>query len=134
MLKPVLIFLGAGTGGLLRWWLTIVIESRFGAAFPYGTLAVNILGCFAAGFIAAWLVTSARFALDLREVLLIGFLGGFTTFSAFGRESFQLITAGQWSRAALYITLSVLLSIAAVFLGASAAHRLAGPGTISVPR
>lgn len=85
-------------------------------AFPWGTLAVNLIGCFAMGILATALAHSLRE--DLKLALLTGLLGGFTTFSAFAWETHTLLTAGRPLAALLYILASVALGIILVFAGA----------------
>jgi fluoride exporter len=85
-------------------------------AFPWGTLAVNLIGCLAMGILATALAQSVRE--DLRLALLVGLLGGFTTFSAFAWETHTLLTAGRPLAALLYVLASVALGIILVFAGA----------------
>lgn len=124
LMKPAFIFLGSGLGGLLRFWLGEVIQNRMGTSFPLGTLFINVSGCFAMGFLAAGPVPIRE---EYRAAVLIGFLGGYTTFSTFGRESLTLVHAGEWSRAAWYIGGSVVFSLVTTWLGAVVASRFFGP-------
>lgn len=92
-----------------------------------GTLALNVIGCFVAGFV---LVLITRWFSDPtvpRAFLLIGVMGGFTTFSAFGLETVQLLNAGQWKIALAYVTSSVLLGVFAAAAAMSLAYRLTAP-------
>ncbi len=125
LLKPVLIFLGAGAGGLLRHWVGGLVQGLAGPSFPLGTLIVNVTGCFAAGFIASVLAGPAVRE-DLRAAVLIGVLGGYTTFSAFGRETIALASEGRWVAAGLNVLLSNALGLAGVWAGAAAAGKSAG--------
>jgi CrcB protein len=93
------------------WALT-----RAGEGFPWGTLAVNWLGCLAIG-VAAALFAAWPHGPSLRLFVVTGVLGGFTTFSAFGLETFELLADGEGSRAVLYVTGSILGGLLAVSLG-----------------
>ncbi len=113
------IFLGAGLGGVFRYGAANVIYYLFGRQFPYGTLVVNVSGCFLMGWL--FMLLSIRFhelAPELRAFLLIGLLGGYTTFSSFSIETLQLLESGSFLRAGLNVVLSVLLCLLAVWLGA----------------
>ena len=123
MLKILLIGLFGGLGSISRYLLGNLIHRHTGPAFPYGTLFVNILGCLAAG-IAAALFTRLTIREDYQLAIAVGFLGGFTTFSAFGLQSFELLSAGQFPKALLYISLSFVLGILAVFVGYGLPSRL----------
>src|SRR5262245_40425280 len=116
MLKLVLIFLGSGVGGLFRYALSGWVQRAADATFPIGTLAVNLLGCFLIGLLAAF---SGRALLreELRAALMVGVLGGFTTFSAFGVETFDLLSRGRYLLACCNIVLSVAVGLAAVWAG-----------------
>lgn len=127
--KPALVFLGSGVGGLARYSLGGLIHSRVGTGFPLGTLVVNISGCFAIGVLATMIdgpLIAAAAKDHWRAALLVGVLGGFTTFSAFGRETFQLLSRGEHARAAAYVALSLFVSLLAVWLGALVGGRFAG--------
>lgn len=111
-----------GTGGLvgsIGRYLCVVAVTRLcpGINFPYGTLLVNVLGCFIIGFIGGLGANKQLFAETGRLFLFTGILGGFTTFSAFGLETFYLIRTYQWSLAFMNIFLQLGLGIGAVALG-----------------
>ena len=111
----------AGTG--LRMALAGWLTARYGESFPVGTLVVNVTGCFVIGAFAA-LTAPAGFLpapLLVRQVVMIGVLGGYTTFSAFGLQTLDLLHAGAGLRAGLNAAFSLVLCLAAVWLG----HRLA---------
>jgi CrcB protein len=129
MFKAALIFFGAGCGGLLRYWLGGVVQSWYGPSFPLGTLVVNVSGCLAIGFLATALTGSSLISPAVRAGILIGVLGGYTTFSSFGLETLALVKDGEWLRAGLNIILSVALGLAGVWLGAACATKLYGSGT-----
>jgi CrcB protein len=111
--------LGSALGGMARHWTTGLVASRWGTAFPWGTLAVNVAGSLVIGVLAAWLVPGGRWLLPFpaRELLIVGVLGGYTTFSAFSLQTFMLLEQGNWLRAGGNVLLSVVLCLAAVSLG-----------------
>lgn len=122
-----LIFLGGGTGSVFRFYVMGWVAQRAGLAFPYGTLTVNILGSVAMGLFIGWLARYAPpNAHDLRTLIAVGFLGGFTTFSAFSLDTVSLIERGQWGAAALYIALSIILCVGGLFAGLLLTRGLAG--------
>lgn len=113
-----LIFIGAGIGGVLRYWISYSIYHLFGRQFPSGTLVVNVSGCLLIGFLFVLLLD--RFVgagPQLRSLLLVGLLGGYTTFSSFSFETISLMENGMWLSAILNIVLSVFLCLAATWLG-----------------
>jgi CrcB protein len=111
------IAIGGGLGSLARHFMSVAAQAAFGSAFPWGILAVNVLGGLLMGVIVE--LGALRFSLtpEGRAFLTTGILGGFTTFSAFSLDTALLIQRGDWSGAALYVTASVALSIAALFIG-----------------
>jgi fluoride exporter len=119
LLRILLIAFGGAIGSVFRYWMSIGVYSLLGRDFPYGTLAVNVLGSFAMGFLAMFFVERfVEVAGEMRSLLLIGFLGGFTTFSSFSIETLGLLENGELIRALLNIGLSVGLCLIAVWLGA----------------
>jgi CrcB protein len=111
------VFVGAGLGGVLRHGLNAAITASLGAAFPYGILAINILGSTAMGLVAAWFASSGDGGSSLRLFLATGILGGFTTFSAFSLDTVALIERGETGAAAVYVAASVGLSILGLAVG-----------------
>ena len=110
---------GGALGSVARFWLSGVVGKRWGDGLPFGTLAVNILGCLAIGFFATvsgpdgrWFVRS-----EWRLAFMTGVCGGFTTFSAFSLQTLDLGLHGQWLRAGMNVLLSVALCLLAVWLG-----------------
>ena len=89
------IFLAGGAGALLRYALSGIVQGRAGEAFPWGTLAVNVVGCFAIGLLATAFEERSVLSSELRLALLVGLLGGFTTFSTFGLETWRLLEGGE---------------------------------------
>lgn len=127
MIKVLLIFLGAGSGGVLRYWLGGFAQRSADTAFPIGTLAVNVSGCLAIGVLTVVLAAKASVSEDVRDGLLIGLLGGYTTFATFGRETMHLMDQRAYAMAMAYVLASVGAGFAATWLGLRLAERLIGP-------
>lgn len=108
---------GGALGAVLRFLMASNIYRVFGRDFPYGTLAVNVLGSFAIGIVFVLIVERGVLSDDWRNVIIIGFLGAFTTFSTFSIETLSLLESGELSHAALNIFLSVALCILATWAG-----------------
>jgi fluoride exporter len=120
-----LIFLGAGLGGVFRYWISNGIYWFFGRQFPYGTLFVNATGCFLMGFLFTLIVDRFNgIGPQLRALLLIGFLGGYTTFSSFSIETLNLFENGAWLSAGLNIILSLVLCILLTWIGIMGGRQL----------
>jgi CrcB protein len=123
--NSLLIFFGAGLGGVLRYWISNGIHLLLGRQFPYGTLIVNVSGCFLMGLL--FVLTLERFddtGSQLRALLLIGVLGGYTTFSSFSIETIHLFESGNWTSAVMNILLSTVVCITAAWLGVIGARSL----------
>lgn len=114
-----LIALGGAAGSVLRYLVGGAFQNLSHKGFPIGTLAVNVFGCLLIGVLAR-VFLNAQTAGPMRALLIVGFCGGFTTFSAFSHETAGLIEGGEHFRAAAYIVLSVTLCIAATFTGMGA--------------
>ncbi|MEP6926939.1 MAG: fluoride efflux transporter CrcB [Ginsengibacter sp.] len=108
--------IGSGIGGIFRYLLSLFINNKFLSAFPYGTLAVNIIGCLLMGIIFG-LSEKVNFNIEWRLFLTTGLLGGFTTFSAFSIETIRLFRDGQLWLAFTYIACSVVIGLLATFSG-----------------
>ena len=117
MQKTILIGVAGLVGTLLRYWLSEFVAKQYGGTFPWGTLAVNLIGCFLAG--AVFFFTEERLLVSetIRMVVLIGFLGGFTTFSAYGLQSFALLRDGEFGLAIVNVATSNLLGLFMVWIG-----------------
>jgi CrcB protein len=126
MSKLVLIFLGSGAGGLLRYSATGLVQRLTSSSFPTGTLFVNFSGCLLIGFLTAALSGRELVRDDFRIALLVGVLGGYTTFSTFGIETFTLLQDGQFRHACLNVLVSIALCLVAVCLGYRTAEVLLG--------
>jgi fluoride exporter len=116
--------LGSAIGGVLRYYMGAAIWLATGAKFPWGTFCVNVLGSFAIGILAVLITQRMSGAWPAREFLIVGVLGGFTTFSGFSYESLGLLQASHYAQALGYIGGSVVVCIAATAMGAWAATRL----------
>jgi len=108
---------GGAVGSVLRFWMSTWVHSFVGRTFPYGTLTVNVLGCLAMGFLFVLFVDRLSDNAVLRAGILIGVLGGFTTFSSFSIETFNLIEQGAWLKAVVNMTGSLLLCVGATWAG-----------------
>lgn len=116
--KVLLIGVGSGLGGISRYGLSNAVYALIGKWFPYGTLVVNVLGCFLMGLLFVFILERAgEYGDSLRALLLIGFLGGFTTFSSFSLETMNLIESGAVLRAIINIGLSVAFCLLATAIG-----------------
>jgi len=111
-------------GAMARYGLTVWIAQQLGRAFPWGTLIVNIVGSALMGFLAVFLLSRLNWPVEWRTVVLTGFLGAFTTFSAFSIDALFLIEKGAWLKAGAYIVASVALCLLAARFGMVAAERL----------
>ena len=116
---------GSAIGGVSRYLLGGLIQRQTAGTFPLGTLVINISGSFLLGMILRYAVETPTLTPEARAFLTVGLCGGYTTFSSFSYETVALMEDGQWSRGAVYVILSVGLSVLATFLGLAAARELA---------
>jgi CrcB protein len=118
MRQIIIVGLGGFIGSILRYlvsgWVQRLSDTPL---FPYGTLGVNVLGCLAVGLLGGWADNAELFSPSTRLFLLIGVLGGFTTFSTFGYETMALLRERAMAAAMMYVALHLLLGFAAVALG-----------------
>ena len=112
-----IVFLGGGVGAALRHGINIGVARTLGTGFPYATLLINISGSFVMGLVAAYFAFKGDASQNWRLFLTTGILGGYTTFSAFSLDAALLYERGELGAAALYVLLSVVLSIAGLFAG-----------------
>ncbi len=124
--------LGSALGAVARYAISALVLSLQGPGFPWGTLTVNVAGSLLIGFFASLLATDGRFGANhaMRQLILAGFCGGFTTFSIFSLEVLLLLSSGEIGRAVTYLLLSLVLWLAAVWAGfrmGSFVHRLVYP-------
>ena len=108
--------LGSCLGGISRYLLWQFVQNKFLSTFPYGTLSVNLIGCFLIGIVFA-LGERGSISIEWRFFLATGFLGGFTTFSSFSNEATGLLRSGQLVQAFTYILGSVVIGLLATFVG-----------------
>jgi CrcB protein len=113
-----ILLVGAGgfVGSVARYLLSDAVQSKLLTSFPFGTMTVNLLGCFIIGIIYA-LSETANLAPEYRILIATGFCGGFTTFSSFSFESLTLLQDNQYLYAVLYAGFSLVLGLLAAFLG-----------------
>ncbi|HRK32110.1 MAG TPA: fluoride efflux transporter CrcB [Tepidisphaeraceae bacterium] len=124
-MQLVLIFIGAGVGGLIRHLMGRTVHHWSGVHHvPIGTFIVNVLGCFSIGILAAAFAGPWQARDDIKLGLMVGLLGGFTTFSTFGRETIELFHAGRPGTAVAYILLSNGVAISSTWLGYVLARRV----------
>jgi CrcB protein len=117
------IAVGGGMGALLRHFANHVVQARFGAAFPLGIFLVNVVGCLAIGIVAG-LIAAGRLHVGEagRAFIVVGVLGGFTTFSSFGLDTFTLARGGQLGAAAFNAFGQLFIGLAAVWAGYAVAY------------
>lgn len=120
MIKYLMVGMGGFAGSILRFWLGSYIGGRMGSRFPYGTFAINITGSFLIGFVLSVLAAKTHLNPNWRYAIPIGFIGGYTTFSAFEYETLRALQEGQFLAGVLNVTLSVVLGLIAVWMGATA--------------
>jgi fluoride exporter len=123
MHKYVAVMAGAALGGVARYVIATAIMTRVSGRFPWGTFAVNILGCFLIGLVSTILAERSSSPAAWSLFLVTGVLGGYTTFSAFGWETVQLTRQGEHLLALANILASVTAGYAAVWLGILIARR-----------
>jgi CrcB protein len=118
LLLAIVVGSGGFCGTLLRFAVSGLMHRQgSGDGFPYGTLAVNLLGCFGIGVLMGWVEGRQLLTPELRRFLLIGLLGGFTTFSTFGYETFAMLRDAEYVHALANVCLHVILGLTLVWLG-----------------
>ena len=123
MPKYLLVLIGGGTGSLVRFVAGSAIMTRFGGRFPLGTLAINVSGSFLIGLLMTLLTERLNLDANWRFLLIVGFLGGYTTFSSFEWETFVTVRDGGHWAGMVNVVLSVSLGYLAVWLGSTLARR-----------
>ncbi len=113
-----LLFIGLGSfiGGILRYLLSLVIQAKTMTVFPYGTLAVNLIGCLLIGIVFG-IADKGSMSTEWKLFLATGLLGGFTTLSAFSLETFNMIRMGNHMYAGIYVASSIVVALLATILG-----------------
>jgi len=107
-MKILLLITFGSAGTLARYALQGLVQDRTSPAFPYGTVAVNLSGCFLLGGVGQYALNHISVPVDWRVAITVGFFGAFTTFSTFGWETVHMLEDGEWARATLYAALSVV--------------------------
>lgn len=115
---------GGALGALLRYWMSNGVYALLGRGFPYGTLAVNVLGSLVMGYLYIVMVERLAIGAEWRAFALVGLLGAFTTFSTFSIETLNLLEQADYAKAVANMLVSVLACIAAAFVGVSLARQL----------
>jgi fluoride exporter len=115
---------GSAIGGVARYLIGGLVQRLFDTTFPAGTLLINISGSLLLGTIIRYAGETSTLTPELRALLAIGLCGGYTTFSSFSYETVALLEDGEWTRAALYVAGSVVLSLAATLLGFALAREV----------
>ena len=113
-----LVGLGSFIGGIGRYLTTLLVQNRFLSTFPYGTMVVNIMGCFMIGVIYG-ISDRGSMPAEWRIFLATGIMGGFTTFSSFSNDTVSMLRDGQYWPAFSYVAISLLIGLAATFSGIS---------------
>jgi CrcB protein len=116
-LKYLMVGIGGCLGSILRFWLGTYIGGKMGTRFPYGTLVINITGSFLVGLAFAVLAVKTQWSPNWRYLIPIGFIGGYTTFSAFELETLRTIQDGQIGLGLVYVAASVVMGFVAVWGG-----------------
>lgn len=126
MLQFFLIAVAGAVGALCRWGLSRSSQALLGSQFAWGTLIANVIGCFLLGFLMHWGLFSGKLSAPLRTALAVGFLGALTTFSTFSYETVCYVENGNWTAAAVNISVNLVIGLAATFGGLALARTLLG--------
>jgi CrcB protein len=113
----VIVTLGGGIGALARYWLSTWVLGALGAVFPWGTLAVNVIGSFIIGLVMILSIDRGMISPEMRLLLTTGFCGGLTTFSTFSYETLTLLRSEQWLSAGANTLANLMLCLLATGLG-----------------
>ena len=122
-MRILLIALFGAAGTLARYGLQGLVQIKMGSTFPYGTLVVNLTGCFLLGLIGQFTLNRIIVPPEWRMAIAIGFFGGYTTFSSFGWETAKMLEAGEWLWASTYVAASVVLGLFFSVAGIRLANR-----------
>jgi CrcB protein len=123
-LRLILIAIFGAAGTLGRYGLQGLVQVRAGSTFPYGTLLVNLSGCFLLALIGQFTLNRMVISPDWRVAIAVGFFGGYTTFSSFGWETAKMLEAGEWLWATTYVAASVAAGLFLSVAGIRLANRL----------
>lgn len=119
MMNLLLVAIGGAVGSVCRYLTGLWMTRLFGPAFPWGTLTVNVVGSFAIGFLTELVARKLNASMEMRLLIVVGFLGGFTTFSSFSLDTMALMERGATVAAFSYVLISVVISLLAAFGGLS---------------
>ena len=122
-MRLLLIAVFGAVGTLARYGLGGVVQIKMGGTFPYGTLLINLTGCFFLGLIGLLTLNRMIISPEWRMAIAVGFFGGYTTFSSFGWETAKMLETGEWLRATTYVTASVFLGLLLSVAGIRLANR-----------
>ncbi len=117
MLNILLVAVGGAAGSVCRYLTGLAMTRWLGTGFPWGTITVNIVGSFVIGLLTELIARKVSMPMETRLLLVVGFLGGFTTFSSFSLDTMALFERGESLSAFAYVAASVLLSLGAAFGG-----------------
>jgi CrcB protein len=120
----ILLAVGGAVGTLCRYGLSGWVQGRARTSFPWGTMSVNVLGCLAIGVLGCLLADRGALRPEYRTAILVGVLGGFTTFSSFGYETLRMLNDRDLARAGLYVVGTNLACLAAVWIGYRVTEKL----------
>jgi len=119
-----MLIVAGGLGTLFRYSLSELIHKMFGSGFPFGTMFVNVLGCFVVGILMAMFESKTHLSNDLKTIVLVGFIGAFTTFSTYIFETQAFMKNADWHFAALNLILQNVIGIACLIAGMKAGEML----------
>ncbi len=122
-LRLILIAVFGAVGTLARYGLQGLVHVRTGGTFPYGTLLINLSGCFLLGLIGQLTLNRLVISPDWRMAIAVGFFGGYTTFSSFGWETAKMLEDGEWLPATTYVAASVVIGLLLSVAGIRLANR-----------
>lgn len=122
-MQIILIAVFGAIGTLARYGLQGVVQIRTGGTFPYGTLLINLTGCFLLGLIGQFTLNRLVISPEWRLAISVGFFGGYTTFSSFGWETAKMLEDGEWLPATAYVAASVLAGVVLSVAGIRLANR-----------
>ena len=122
-MRFLLIAVFGAIGTLARYGLQGFVQIKMGSAFPYGTLLINLTGCFLLGLIGQLTLNRVIVPSEWRVAIAVGFFGGYTTFSSFGWETAKMFEDGEWLRATTYVSASVILGLLLSVAGIRLANR-----------
>jgi CrcB protein len=117
MTKYLMVAIGGACGSVLRFWVGNYVSARTGARLPTGTFLVNVTASFLIGFLVTILAAKVSWSPQWRYLILIGFIGGYSTFSTFEFETFRIFQEGEFLIAGLNVLLSVVVGFFSVWLG-----------------